>query len=152
MQGIAGVVAWPAAALAQPASGQPPRIGYLGNEPAAGPHPELDAFLAGLRELGYVEGRTLIIEYRMARYDEALFTRYAAELVALKVSAIVAFAPVFPAAMAATKQVPIVIRTTVDPVKAGYVASLARPGGNVTGVSSASGELYLNCEPRSGSA
>jgi putative ABC transport system substrate-binding protein len=87
--------------------------------------------------------RNLVIEYRMADYREDVLPRLAAELVELKVAIIVALAPpAIMAAKAATTTIPIVMRTTIDPIKAEFVASMARPGGNVTGPSSVSGSLY----------
>ena len=119
-----------------------PRIGYLHIGSQLGPPGE--AFLDGLRDLGYVEGKSIIIEYRgdPQRREDRL-PKLAAELVDLKVEVIVALDP--PAARAAknaTKTIPIVMRSTTDPVQAGFVSSLARPGGNITGVTSISTELY----------
>jgi putative ABC transport system substrate-binding protein len=119
-----------------------PRIGYLSIGSQLGPIGE--AFLQGLRDLGYVEGKSIVIEYRgdPQRREDRL-PEFAADLVRLKVDVIVALDP--PAARAAknaTKTIPIVMRSTSDPVQAGFVASLARPGGNITGVTSISTELY----------
>ncbi len=118
-----------------------PRIGYLSIGSSVGPRGE--AFLQGLRELGYVEGKNIIVEYRgdpQRREDRLL--DLAIELVRLKVDIIVALdPPSAKAAKAATKTIPIVIRSTADPVEAGFVASLARPGGNITGLYSETGEL-----------
>ena len=119
-----------------------PRIGYLnlGNFREGAP-PE--SFLQGLREVGYVEGKTIIIEFRHANRREDQLPALAAELVRLKVDVIVALNP--PAARAAqraTRTVPIVMRATGDPIKGGFVESLARPGGNITGVTSISSDLY----------
>ncbi len=118
-----------------------PRIGYLQLDSQRGPRDE--AFLQGLRDLGYFEGKNISIEYRgdPQRREEQL-PGLAAELVRLKVDVIVALVP--PAARAAknaTKTIPIVMRSTDDPVEAGYVASLAKPGGNITGVTSVGLEL-----------
>ncbi len=122
--------------------GRMPRIGYL-NIGSKVERPS-EAFLQGLRDLGYVEGKNIIIEYRgdPQRREDRL-PELAADLVRLKVAVIVALSP--PAARAAknaTQTIPIVIRTTGDPVRAGFVQSLARPGGNITGVTSISSELY----------
>ena len=119
-----------------------PRIGYLAIGSEVGQVSE--AFLQGLRDLGYVEGKNIIIEYRgdPQRREDRL-PELAADLVRLKVDVIVALDP--PAAHAAqnaTKTTPIVIRSTADPVRAGFVSSLARPGGNITGMTSISSELY----------
>src|SRR3989338_3545274 len=122
--------------------GKMPRIGYLAIGSEVGQVSE--AFLQGLRDLGYVEGKNIIIEYRgdPQRREERL-PELAADLVRLKVDVIVALSP--PAARAAknaTKTIPIVIRSTGDPVQGGFVSSLARPGGNITGMTSISSELY----------
>jgi putative ABC transport system substrate-binding protein len=119
-----------------------PRIGYLviGSETSQ----VSEAFLQGLRDLGYVEGKNVIIEYRgdPQRREDRL-PELAADLVGLKVDVIVALSPpAARAAMNATKTIPIVIRSTGDPVRAGFVSSLARPGGNITGITSISTELY----------
>jgi putative ABC transport system substrate-binding protein len=118
-----------------------PRIGYLQIGSQLGPTGE--AFLQGLRDLGYVEGKSIIIEYRgdPQRREDRL-PEFAADLVRLKVDVIVALSPpAAHAAMNATKTIPIVMRSTSDPIQAGFVASLARPGGNITGVTSISTEL-----------
>lgn len=113
-----------------------PRIGYLVlpalDDP---PSEERQAFLQGLRELGYVEGKTIIIEYRSAAWNRELLPDLAAELVGLKVDLIVAAGLTIQAAKDATKTIPIVMPATPDPAGAGFVGSLARPGGNVTGLS-----------------
>ena len=111
-----------------------PRIGFLALNLAANPHAH-EAFRQGLRDLGYIEGRNLVIEYRDAGKSERL-PPLAAELVALNVDVIVA--PGTPAALAAkqaTRTLPIVFPVAVDPVQSGLVTSLGRPGGNVTGLS-----------------
>ena len=133
------LLAAPLAADAQQA-GKVPRIGALGGSPAFSPLRE--SFLQGLRELGYVGGRTVVIEYR---YDEEKLERLpasAAELVALKVDVIVTGStPAAIAAKQATKTVPIVFAAVIDPVADGLVTTLARPEGNVTGVCTLSPEL-----------
>jgi putative ABC transport system substrate-binding protein len=131
----------PSAAEAQQAA-KVARIGYLVPNPAAdNPHLR-EAFLQGLRDLGYVEGRNLVIDYR---YAEGRFERLpvlAAELVALKVDVIVAGpTPAALAAKHATRTIPIVFASGGDPVTDGLVTSLARPGGNVTGLSGLSPDL-----------
>jgi ABC-type uncharacterized transport system substrate-binding protein len=140
---LAGALAAPLAAETQ----QPAkiaRIGYLTRNLA---NPNLhEAFLQGLRDLGYVEARNVVIEYRDVYRDvEGRFERlpaFAAELVALKVDVIVATAtPHTLAAKRATKTIPIVFIALADPVTSGLVTSLARPGGNVTGLSFLSPEL-----------
>jgi putative tryptophan/tyrosine transport system substrate-binding protein len=105
-----------------------------------------EAFLQGLRDLGYVEGRNVVMEYRFAEGKLERYPALAAELVALKVDAIVA--PITPAALAAkqaTRTLPIVFITVGDPVTSGLVTSLARPGGNVTGLSNINAELVGKC-------
>jgi len=120
------------------------RIGFLADNPAASPH-LLEAFRQGLRDLGYVEGRNLVIEYRAAKGKFERFPTLVAELVALKVDVIFAAAgtPAVLAAKQATKTIPIVFAAIAgDAVTDGLVTSLARPGGNVTGLSSLSPELF----------
>ena len=131
-----GLLAAPRIAGAQPA-GRISRIGYLSAGSATSSNPRLiEAFRQGLRELGWVEGQNLVIEYRWAegRFDR--LPDLAAELVRLKADLIVA-APAPPALAAknATGTIPIVFMGAGDPVGQGLVASLARPGGNVTGLS-----------------
>jgi len=119
------------------------RIGYLAIDQAASPHLR-EAFLQELRDLGYVEGRNLVIEYRSAEGKSEQLPALAAELVALKVDVIVA--PSTAAALAAkqaTRTLPIV--SVAIPVTSGLVTSLARPGGNVTGLSFFSPELVGKC-------
>ena len=123
---------------AQPA-GRNPRIGIL--RPGSPPDPLLDAFRQGLRELGYEEGRNISIEYRWAEGRDERLPGLAADLVRLKVDVIVAGAGAAEAAKHATTTIPIVMPVSGDPVRAGLVASLARPGGNITGLTSLSGEL-----------
>jgi len=123
---------------AQPA-GRNPRIGIL--RPGSPPDPLLDAFRQGLRELGYEEGRNIRIEYRWAEGRDERLPGLAADLVRLKVDVIVAGAGAVEAAKHATATIPIVMPVSGDPVRAGLVASLARPGGNITGLTSLSGEL-----------
>jgi len=127
------VIAWSAAGAQQAA--KVARIGYLAGNLAATRHlPE--AFRQGLRDLGYVEGRNLVIEYRDAEGKLERLPALAAELVALKVDVIlVGSTPTALAAKQATSTLPIVFAAVGDPVTDGLVASLARPGGNVTGLS-----------------
>jgi putative tryptophan/tyrosine transport system substrate-binding protein len=119
-----------------------PRIGYLGGFPLSASAARVEAFRQGLRELGYVEGKNLVIEYR---YAEGKFDRLpalAAELVRLKVNIIVTGGPASTrAAKAATSTIPIVMAQDNDPVANGFVASLARPGGNITGLATLSPEI-----------
>src|SRR5262245_7776001 len=112
------------------------RIGWLGANPAGGPHLR-EAFLQGLRDLGYVEGRNFLIEYRYAGTKDERFPALAADLAALKVDLIFASGGTAGALAAkqATRTIPIVFVGGFDPVVTGLVASVARPGGNVTGLS-----------------
>ena len=112
------------------------RIGYLATSPATIPHLR-EAFRQGLRDLGYVEGRNLVIEYRDAEGKVERLPALAAELVALKVDVIFVGGSTRAAltAMQATKTIPIVFAGVGDPVTSGLVTSLAQPGGNVTGLS-----------------
>ena len=124
----------PLAAGAQE-TGKVHRIGYLGSSSSTA-HPFVKAFRQGLRELGWVEGQNIVIDYRFADGRLDRLPDLAAELIRLKVDVIVA--PATPAATAAKKAtgtIPIVMIGVGDPVGAGFIASLARPGGNVTGSS-----------------
>jgi putative ABC transport system substrate-binding protein len=118
------------------------RIGYLSSGLSSNPHLR-DAFLQGLRDLGYVEGRNVVIAYRDAEGKLERVPALAAELVALKVDVIFVAGGtrVTLAAMQATKTLPIVFTGVGDPVESGLVTSLARPGGNVTGLSGLGPEL-----------
>ena len=123
--------------LAQPAR-KIYKIGLLYNNKS----PVLEALLRGLRELGYIEGQNILIERRTADGQPDRLPKLAAELVRLGVDVIVAPDPPSTyAAKAATKTIPIVMRSTNDPVESGFVASLAHPGGNITGVYSQYEEL-----------
>jgi ABC-type uncharacterized transport system substrate-binding protein len=129
-----GLLAAPLAAGAQEAP-KVARIGWLAVNLAANPQLR-EAFLQGLRDLGYVEGRNMVIEDRSAGGKPERVAALAAELVALKVDVIVTSGtPQALAAQHATRTVPIVFAGVSDPVKSGLVTSLARPGGNVTGLS-----------------
>src|SRR2546426_4361419 len=124
-------------------TGKVARIGYLVIDRAASPHLR-EAFLQELRDLGYVEGRDLVIEYRSAEGKSEQLSALAAELVALKVDVIVAPSTVAAlAAKQATRTLPIV--SVAIPVASGLVTSLARPGGNVTGLAFFSPELVGKC-------
>jgi putative tryptophan/tyrosine transport system substrate-binding protein len=136
-----GLLAAPLAAEAQQA-GKVARIGYLtSGSYTTAPH-LVEAFLQGLRDLGYVEGQNIVIEQRYADGKAERLPGLAAELVNLKVDVIVASGTPAPlAAKNATKTIPIVMASAGDPVGTGLVASLARPGGNVTGQSTLTPEL-----------
>src|SRR5262245_38151867 len=126
--------AWPMAARAQPA--KLPTIGFLGTSTSLAMSQWVAAFVQRLRELGWIEGRTVAIEYRWAEGRSERFAEIAAEFVQLKVDVIVTYAtPPVIAAKRATAVVPIVSAVMGDPVGTGLVANLARPGGNVTGLS-----------------
>ena len=128
-----GLTLAPLAVGAQQAS-KVRQIGYLVLSPLADPpSAERAAFLDGLRGLGYVAGRNIVIEYRSAAWNRELLPDLAAELVALKVDVIVAVPGAVEAARDATKTIPIIVPTLMDPVDEGLVTSLARPGGNITG-------------------
>jgi putative tryptophan/tyrosine transport system substrate-binding protein len=132
-------VTWPLAALAQPA--KLPVIGFLGASTRASWSQWVDAFVQRLRELGWVDGRTITIEYRWAEGRTERFEEIAAEFVRLKVNVILTVGSAVLAAKQATSTIPIVFAIAVEPVGTGMVASLARPGGNVTGLSVESTEL-----------
>jgi putative ABC transport system substrate-binding protein len=113
------------------------RIGFLDNSTAAGSAVLVDAFRQELRKLGWIEGKNITIEYRFAEQKNERLPELAADLVRLKIDLIVVTGgPAALAAKGATSTIPIVIAQVGDPVGAGLVASLARPGGNVTGLSS----------------
>jgi putative tryptophan/tyrosine transport system substrate-binding protein len=133
-----GVAAWPLSVLAQP-RGRNPVIGYL---IPANPEPVFGYFKEGLQKLGYVEGRNIHIEFRSAEGKSERLAGLAAELVRLKVDILVAAqTPAITAAKQATSQIPIVMAGAGDPVGTGLIASLARPGRNITGTSSTTAEV-----------
>src|SRR5215468_2750530 len=118
------------------------RIGLLDSSTASGMAVLLDAFRQELSKLGWIEGKNITIEYRFAEQKNERLTELAADLVRLKVDLIVVRAtPSALAAKAATTTIPIVLASSADPVGEGLVASLARPGGNVTGNASLAPEL-----------
>jgi putative ABC transport system substrate-binding protein len=138
LYGSIAALARPRTAETQP-TGRIYRIGFLRN----GPPPEtfIDGFRKGLRELGYVEGQNISIEYGLARSADELPSA-AARLVSLKVDVLLASGtPPIPAAKSATKTIPIVFVASIDPVATGMVASLARPGGNITGFAGVHSDL-----------
>jgi putative tryptophan/tyrosine transport system substrate-binding protein len=135
-----GIAAWPLLAHAQ--TGKLYRIGFLGNSTAALEANLTAQFRDGLRDLGYDEGKNIVIEYRWAdgKYDR--FPSLIAELIALKVDVIVtAGTPATFAVKKATSSIPLVMVAVGDPVGTGVVPSLARPGGNITGLSSMAPDL-----------
>jgi putative ABC transport system substrate-binding protein len=137
---VGGAAAWPLAAHAQ----QPamPVIGFL--QIGAPSSWDFTGFRQGLKEAGYVEGQNLMVEYRWANDDPNRLAELAADLVRRQVRVIVAFGSIVAvrAVMVATSTIPIVFGFGSDPVQQGIVASLNRPGGNVTGMTSLSGELF----------
>jgi putative ABC transport system substrate-binding protein len=138
---LGGVLAWPLAAHSQPSP--MPVVGYLtAGTPEVSVH-AVKAFLEGLGELGFVEGRNVTIEYRWAQNQLARLPDLVSDLVGRRV-AVIATPGSVPAAVgarAATATIPIVFSTAGDPVRLGIVASFSRPGGNVTGVASMNHEL-----------
>jgi len=137
---LGGAAAWPLAARAQQA-GKVPTIGFLGTTTASAWGPWTAAFVQRLRELGWIEGRNLAIEYRWADGRTGRFTEIAAEFVRLKVDVIVTGGLSAVAVKQATSVIPIVFAVAADPVGTGLVASLVRPGGNVTGLSTQAPDL-----------
>jgi ABC-type uncharacterized transport system substrate-binding protein len=137
---IGGAVAWPLAARAQQAT-KLPTIGYLGPATPATQGQWAAAFVQRLRELGWIEGRTVVIDYRWAEGRTERYAEIASEFVRLKVDVIVTVGGAVAAAKQATATIPLVFAAAGDPVGSGLVASLARPGGNVTGLSVQSTDL-----------
>jgi putative ABC transport system substrate-binding protein len=139
---VAGALAaGPRGAGAQPA-GKPRRIGFLGNSTATLEANLIGPFRDGFRELGYVEGRDLVIEYRWAEGDYGRFPALIAELAALKVEVIVtAGTPAAVAVRRTAPAIPLVMVAVGDPVGTGLVKSIARPGGNLTGLVSIAPDL-----------
>ena len=132
--------AWPLAARAQPPA--MPVVGFVNAASPGGSYPPLPAFLKGLGETGFVEGRNVAIEYRWAEGHYERLPALIGDLVQHKVSVIAATStPAAVAAKAATTTIPIVFEIGADPVELGFVASLSRPGGNVTGVANFTVEL-----------
>ena len=139
----AGALAAPLGSLAQQ-KGKVWRIGFLGAATASGSARRVEALRAGLRDLGYVEGKNIVIEFRWAEGNYERLPQLAAELVRLKVDVLVtAGTPSILAAKSATTTIPIVMASGGDPVATGLVTSLARPGGNVTGMAGFSPELMV---------
>jgi ABC-type uncharacterized transport system substrate-binding protein len=132
--------AWPLAARAQQLA-KLPTIGFLGASTSSNWSHWTAAFVQRLRELGWIEGRTVAIEYRWAEGRSERFTEIAAEFARLKVDVILSVGSAAAVAKQATSTIPIVFALAADPVGSGLVASLARPGGNLTGLSILSSEL-----------
>ena len=137
---LGGAAAWPLAARAQQAT-KLPTIGYLGSATLATESQRMAAFVQRLRELRWIEGRTVVIDYRWAEGRTERYAEIAAEFVRLKVDVIVTVGGAVAAAKQATATIPIVFAGAGDPVGSGMVASLAQPGGNVTGLSVQSTDL-----------
>ena len=138
---LGGAAAWPLAARAQQA-GKLPTIGFLVPNTRAAASEWTDAFVQRLRELGWIEGRTVAIEYRWVEGHAERFAEIAAEFAKLNVNVIVTSGtPAVQALQEATKTIPIVFATAGDPVSTGLVASLARPGGHTTGLATIGDDL-----------
>jgi putative ABC transport system substrate-binding protein len=132
--------AWPLAARAQQPS-KLPTIGYLGTSTMVAERQRIAAFLQRLRELGWIEGRNLAIKFRWGEGSNERFSEFSGEFVRLNVDVIVASGAGALAAKQATSVIPIVFPVAPDPIGAGLVTSLARPMGNVTGLSSMNVDL-----------
>jgi putative ABC transport system substrate-binding protein len=133
--------AWPLAARAQQ-PGKLPTIGFLGAPTPSAWRSYVPAFVQRLNELGWIEGRTATIVYRWAEGRPERYTEIAAEFVRLKVDVIVSSGTAVVAAKQVTSVIPIVFAVATDPLGSGLVANLARPGGNVTGLSSQTSDLF----------
>jgi ABC-type uncharacterized transport system substrate-binding protein len=131
---------WPLAARARQ-TGKLPTVGFLGASTPSAWNQWTAAFVQRLRELGWTDGRTVAIEYRWAEGRSERYADIAAEFVRLKVDVVVTVGSAVAATKQATSTIPIVFAVAVDPVGSGMVASLARPGGNATGISVQSTEL-----------
>jgi len=136
---VGWAAAWPLTAHSQPV--KQPIIGFLGAATSSAWTPWTAAFVKRLGELGWIEGRTVTIEYRWAEGRAERYRDIAAEFVRLKVDVIVTVGSAVAAAARASSTIPIVFAVAVDPVGSGMVASLSRPGSNVTGISTQTKEL-----------
>jgi putative ABC transport system substrate-binding protein len=132
---------WPPAAGAQ-AAGKIWRVGFVAGGTSSLVPAFYGAFLEGMRSLGYVEGRNVAVEWRFAEGKDERYAEFGAELVRMKVDVIVLATPAaIPAIRRATGTIPIVMGYSTDPVGNGFVASMARPGGNITGLASSADEV-----------
>jgi ABC-type uncharacterized transport system substrate-binding protein len=136
---LGAAATWPLAARAQQA-GRRPTIGFLGTGSSVAWTQWTAAFVRRLGELGWIDGRNVTIEYRWAEGRAERYVEVAAEFVRLKVDVIVTGGAAIPAAMQATSTIPIVFALAVDAIREGIITNLARPGGNVTGLSALSSE------------
>jgi len=136
---VGGVAAWPLAVRAQ--QGAVPVIGFLGTATSRGFGEFVTAFVKQLNELGWIEGRNVAIEIRWAEGRNERYAEIAAEFVRLNVAVIVTSGAAIEAVRHATSTIPIVFAVARDPVGSGFVASLSRPGGNVTGLSNQASDL-----------
>jgi putative ABC transport system substrate-binding protein len=140
---LGGAAAWPLTARTQQ-SAKLPSIGFLGNDATAWA-PWTAAFDERLRELGWIEGRTVTIEYRWSQARPERYAEIAAEFARLPVNIIFTFGPAVATVRQTTAGIPIVFALATDPVAGGLVASLARPGANVTGLSHEANDLAGKC-------
>src|SRR5262245_22964184 len=132
--------AWPLAADAQQPAGKIPTIGYLGADASAF-SPWTAAFVARMRELGWIENRNVAIEYRWSQGRTERYAEIAAEFVRLKVDVIVTVGSAVPTVRQVTSVIPIVFAVAIDPGGSGLLACLAKPGGNITGLSLQAADL-----------
>jgi putative ABC transport system substrate-binding protein len=133
--GLSGAAAWPVVALGQQPAKRLPTIGFLGVATPSAWRSWTAAFVQRLRELGWVEGQTVAIEYRWAEGQSERFPEIAAEFVRLNVTVIVTAGGAVIASKKVTSVIPIIFAVASDPLRMGLVASLAHPGGNITGLS-----------------
>ena len=141
--GGGGAALWPLTARAQPK--KLPTIGFLGTATLAGYSQFVAVFVQRLRDLGWIEGRNVAIDFRWAEGRAERYTEIATEFVRLKVDVIVTTGAAVLATKQATSEIPIVFAAALDPVGSGMVTSLARPGGNVTGLSLDSNFCARSC-------